>query len=231
MPIRKGRGPGGRRAPGALRTAILDATSRLLLRTGDPAHVAIADVVRAVRCTPPALYHYFPTKQELLQRTCEREYERFAAAIETRLPPDADPLAELAARGTAYLHWARAHPAHYRVLFMTPLDLAVEAPDTAPRDAAGLGALVANVERARRAGLLASVDPVRGALHLWAAAHGVASLAITNPAIPAAILDAALADLTAAFVALHRVPAAAMRRGAATRGAATRGAATRRPAR
>lgn len=185
-----------RRPPGELRQAILDATMELLRERQDPAKVSVDAVVSAVGCTPPALYYYFPTKGELILQACRDQYQAFAADLAAATPRTGDPLADLAARGTAYLSWAREHPASYRVLFMTPLGL--RDPDLEPgqvpdlRAVPGLDGLVADLERAAAAGHPVG-DPVLAAFALWATVHGFASLSITEPDIPPEFLRAGLA--------------------------------------
>lgn len=179
-----------RRPPGQLRSAILDATLRLLQDRQDPAQVSVDAVVSSVGCTPPALYYYFPTKDHLLWEACQRQYAAFAADLESMTTHTDDPLADLRARGLAYLSWAREHPAAYRVLFMTRLDLVD--PAGAPSDPGavpdfgetpGLDGLVRDLERARSAGVHVGEATVT-AFALWAVVHGFASLSISNPEIP-----------------------------------------------
>jgi AcrR family transcriptional regulator len=189
-----------RRPPGQLRADILDATRALLVERLDPAAVSIDAVVSAVGCSPPALYYYFPTKGHLLWEACREQYAEFAADLQEMTGRTDDPVADLRARGAAYLSWAREHPGIYRQLFMTRLDLSdPEAPDGAPEDsgppdfhdAPGLGDLVRDVERLAETGHPVG-DPSLAAFALWATVHGFASLSITEPDIPVEYLTAAL---------------------------------------
>ncbi len=196
-----------RRPPGQLRADILSATSALLRERLDPDQVSIAAVVSAVGCTPPALYHYFPTKEHLLWEACRLQYAEFSADLQAMTTTTEDPRADLRARGAAYLRWAREHPAAYRVLFMTPLDLSdpdAPEPDAADgppdfRDIPGLGDLVRDLERAAAAGHPIG-DANLAAFSLWAIVHGFASLSITEPAIPAEFLEAGLARATQGLI-------------------------------
>ncbi len=179
-----------RRERGEVRTAILDTAAELLRTHGDVDKVSIDAVVKAVGCTPPTLYYYFPTKTDLLMEVCLREYARFAADLQAATTTgEGDAMAALHRRGLAYLAWAREHPAHYRLLFMTHLDLPGEEP---PMTAAGLpdfsqvpglGDLVRDLERLREQGY-AVADPNLDAFALWGVVHGAAALAITEPQLP-----------------------------------------------
>ncbi len=196
-----------RRPPGQLRADIVEATTSLLRERLDPALVSIDAVVSAVGCSPPALYYYFPTKEHLLWEACRDQYAAFSADLQAMTPTTDDPRADLRARGAAYLRWAREHPAAYRVLFMTPLDLsdpdapAPEADEGPPdfHDVPGLGDLVRDLERAAAAGHPVG-DTNLAAFSLWAVVHGFASLSITEPAIPAAFLEAGLAKATQGLI-------------------------------
>jgi AcrR family transcriptional regulator len=178
-----------RRPKGELRERILAATIELLHERSDPALVSIDAVVTTVGCTPPALYYYFPTKEQLLSEACRLEYAAFAADLDAATPRSDDALSDLGARGDAYITWARTHPAAYRHLFMTPLDVDDEPPPTGPdgfpdlSEVPGLGSLVADLRRAREAGVPVG-DPNLTAFALWGVVHGFASLAVTQPDIP-----------------------------------------------
>lgn len=182
----------GARRRGELRNEIIDAADRLLLETADTREVSIDAVVDAVGCTPPALYYYFPSKDLLLWEVCRRRYEAFAAELEASIPATADALAELLARGHAYLDWAVAHPEHYRLLFMTALDPPAHVAAVDPSQSAGLAELIDNVERAVAAGLLNPGDSLAMALALWSTVHGMASLAVVNPSLPRAFAHATI---------------------------------------
>lgn len=196
-----------RRPRGQLRDDILDVTARLIAERGDPTSVSIDDVVRAVDCTPPSLYYYFPTKDHLVYASCQRQYERFAAAIESSLP-EVDARERLLARGRAYLDWALDNPGLYRALFLhrppTPSAPAGTARD--PQAAAGLRELIANVAQAMAAGSLVPGDPLTVAFQLWATVHGVASPAVVNPDLPRELAEATLEHNAAAVLRYETSP-------------------------
>jgi AcrR family transcriptional regulator len=173
-----------RRHRGALRIKILDAADRLLFELGDAREVSIEAVVEAVDCTPPALYYYFPSKERLLLEVCRRQYQRFAEAMEAQIPAGGNAIDELVARGHAYLDWAVTHPEHYRILFMTPAGSPSTVSDADPRQAAGMAELIDNLERGMAEGSFKPGDPLLMALMLWSVVHGMASLAVANPALP-----------------------------------------------
>ena len=58
-----------------LRRRLLDITRDRLEATGDPAAVTIASIVSAARCTPPSLYHYWPTRDALLEEASQAGWQ------------------------------------------------------------------------------------------------------------------------------------------------------------
>lgn len=188
-----------RRHRGALRQEIMDAADRLLFELGDAHEVSIEAVVEAVGCTPPALYYYFPSKERLLLEVCRRQYRRFAEALEAAIPSTRMAVEELIARGHAYVDWATSHPEHYRILFMTPVGWPSTPDDVDPRQSAGLAELIDNLERGIAEGSLRSGDTQLMALTLWSVVHGIASLAVANPALPGDLAHAVV-ELTSRSV-------------------------------
>ncbi|MDH5373872.1 MAG: TetR/AcrR family transcriptional regulator [Acidimicrobiia bacterium] len=189
-----------RRPRGQLKEMILDATDQLLFSTRGVGAVSIDAVVEAVGCTPPALYHYFPTKEKLIFEAGQRQYRRFAADLQTSLPDTDDPLVELRARGHAYLDWGIQHPEHYRILFMTPYPPPTEDEAIDPSNAHGLKELFDNLARAVDAGRMSPADPWETALAFWSIVHGITALAIINPFIPRDFTHATLATTSEALI-------------------------------
>lgn len=188
-----------RKPRGRLKEEILDVADDFLQTLGDAHEISIDAVVEAVGCTPPALYYYFPSKELLLFEVCRRRYSRFAAELEASIPATGDPIAELVARGHAYLDWAIAHPEHYRLLFMTVAGSPPDGQEADPRQGAGLAELIDNLQRAIANGELAPGDPLQMAVALWSAVHGIASLLVANPAIPVEFAHS-IVELTATAV-------------------------------
>ena len=164
-----------------VREAILAATLRLLESTGSPDRVTVAAIVDEAGCTPPSLYHYWPTRDLLLKEASSSGWERFRASQTEALDDDLSPVERLRLRGTAYLDFALAEPALFRVLFLEP---PAAGPDGPPETGAALGDLVADVIAAMKSGQLRTADPLTTSLILWSAVHGVAALWGVNPSLP-----------------------------------------------
>jgi hypothetical protein len=102
--------------------------------------------------------------------------------------------ATLRAQARAYVHFGVENPEHYRIMFMTPVDLTPEqfrqemfAPGTA------FALFLETVEALRTSGVVraevAELGTVTMGLHLWAAVHGITSLLTTKPMLPWADVD------------------------------------------
>jgi AcrR family transcriptional regulator len=173
-----------------LRAEILDAAGRLLAERGDENAVSVRLIADAVGVTPPSIYLHFPDKDALIEAVCEERFKEFDDALETAAAGAGDALAELRARGRAYVRFGLDNPEHYRVLFMAKHDRSmslaelVEPDGDAGAGARAFGHLVAAVVRAREAGAIATADPVVTAILLWSGFHGIVSLLISEPGFP-----------------------------------------------
>lgn len=165
-----------------LRGAILDATLGLLVTTGSPDRVTIATIVGEVRCTPPSLYHYWPKRELLLQEASAQGWAQFRTSQSGAVGREPDPIERLRQRGKAYLDFALARPALFRVLFLEPPVASPSEFFAEPGEA--LNELVSDVTAAMALGRLRRAEPFTIALALWSAIHGVASLSAVTPNLP-----------------------------------------------
>jgi AcrR family transcriptional regulator len=86
----------------------------------DGAHgLSLASVGKAVGMTPPALYHYFASREALLDALVTAGYTDLGTAVETAArEAEARPAAErLGAIAHAWRRWALDHPRRYAMLF------------------------------------------------------------------------------------------------------------------
>ena len=188
MPTRR---PRARRGEGErLREEILDATSKLLVATGDHEAVNIRSVADAVGVTPPSIYLHFADKAALIKAVCGRHFRSLEQYIEEAVAGAADASEQLRLRGRAYVRFGLEHPEQYRILFMSKQDAVLDThPDEELLAACGFTALVDNVVRAAEAGAIDAPDPVLVATGFWTVVHGITSLAISIPHYPIVGLD------------------------------------------
>jgi len=180
--------PPGRRKVGRpgggedVRAGILAAALRQLETSGNPDRVTVAAIVDEAGCTPPSLYHYWPKRELLLQEAGALAWAVFRASQTGAVADHDDPVGRLRLRGQAYLEFALAKPALFRVLFLEP-QLASSAEQPAdPGDA--LNGLISDVSAAITAGAIRPADPLTTALALWSAVHGIAALWTVTPNLP-----------------------------------------------
>jgi AcrR family transcriptional regulator len=161
---------------GNLKEALLRAALELIAQKG-PAGFTFAEAARWAGVSPAAPYRHFRDRDELMANVALRGFERFEAAL-ARAWDDGRPdvFTALDRLGKAYLDFAQAEPAYYSAMFEAGIPLA-----TSPelREA---GDRAFAVLRAAAEQLCAKVPgktrppALMVALHIWAAAHGVASL-------------------------------------------------------
>ena len=157
-----------------MRQAILDTARQMFLRSENPDDVSIDEVVKAVGCTPPALYYYFATKNALLHEVAKQLLAEFLAGVE----PDADASLsqQLQQRGSRYVRWAMDNPNEFRLVFMNP-DVTSGTSD--PTGIPGMKGLMDDVAAACAAGLIDG-DPETVAVNMWAIVHGFAALQVSG---------------------------------------------------
>lgn len=116
---------------------ILDA-ARALLRDGGPAAVSLRGVAREVGLTPPALYRYHASLDDLLTALIADCYDAAAEALEQArdsVPAD-EPGARLHAVVRAFRRWALEHRQEFGLVFGSPLP-GYAAPAEGPTEVAG----------------------------------------------------------------------------------------------
>ena len=157
------------------------ATERLLIQTGDQEAVSIRAIAEAVGVTPPSIYLHFADKAELIFAVCAQHFVALDEAIETAATAADDPMHELRLRCGAYVRFGLDHPEQYRILFMSkPWETpAAWGPEVMLENAA----FSHHFEAVQRAFPDAD-DAYLSAICLWAAAHGIVSLLISNPDFP-----------------------------------------------
>ncbi|ACU37498.1 TetR/AcrR family transcriptional regulator [Actinosynnema pretiosum subsp. pretiosum] len=97
---------------------ILDAAKARMSEHG-PAGLALRAVARDLDMTVQALYHYFPSRDDLLTALIVEAYEDLAAAVRTAL--DAAPPEPFPAVAEAFRTWAIEHRAQFQLIYGTPL--------------------------------------------------------------------------------------------------------------
>ena len=166
-----------------VREKILDAARELFVTHGYEG-VTMRKVADRIEYSPTAIYLYFADKESLFREICHQDFHRLSLAFRD-LANIENPAERLAACGRTYVEFAVANPNHYRLMFMTPYPETVKFTEDqlAERGNPNQDAyafLLAQVCDLLKAGAFRPelTDAQLIAQTLWAAVHGVASLAI-----------------------------------------------------
>ncbi len=199
----------GRHHHGALRRALLDAVGEIVLEKG-PEAVTLRECARRAGVSHSAAAPHFGDKRGLLTAFAAEGGERLTQAMLdalAALPPGVEAAARLAATGRGYIAFARANPAHFRLMFRTEL---IDRTDPAWRTAAGRSFdVLAEAMTALAPGL--DERALRARLTLaWAGVHGFCALRAEGAGVqlwsPEARAAEAAEDLLELIVAACAAP-------------------------
>jgi AcrR family transcriptional regulator len=176
---RNRRGEGSR-----LRGEIIDATRRLIARTGDERGLSIRAVAREAGITGPAIYPHFANTDEIrtaVHMSVDAEFDEHLA--QAAASASGGPAARLVTVSAAYVRFACAHPELYQILFglLDPAcgsrHPAVAGAEFRPVSMSSARTLLARgIQDCVDAGVSASDDVPGDAVLLWAALHGLATM-------------------------------------------------------
>jgi AcrR family transcriptional regulator len=161
---------------GNLKEALMRAALELIAQKG-PAGFTFAEAARWAGVSPAAPYRHFRDRDELLANVALRGFEQFEAAL-ARAWDDGKPdvFTAFDRLGRAYLEFARIEGASYSAMFEAAVPL-----DGNP-ELRLAGERAFNVLRTASEKLIALIPADKRppalmvALHIWAVAHGIASL-------------------------------------------------------
>jgi AcrR family transcriptional regulator len=161
---------------GDLKEALVRAALALIAEKG-PAGFTFAEAARSAGVSPAAPYRHFRDRDELLANVALRGFERFETALARAWDEGRpDVFTAFDRLGRAYLEFARSEAAYYSAMFEAAVPL-----DSNPELRAA-GERAFGVLRAASEKLIATLPEdnrppaLMVALHIWAVAHGIASL-------------------------------------------------------
>ncbi len=171
---------------GDLRSAAMDEGLRLL-ENGHADHISLREIARNVGVSAPALYRHFPNKDSLLSALAEEGMKRLATLQANQ--GGAGGAEDFAASGRAYVRFAMANPALFRLIFSSMCA------DAHPFEESKAGS-PAHLLRGHVAEVLGPDVPDEKkftvALRAWALVHGLAMLILDRqlaPEIAEAMID------------------------------------------
>lgn len=147
---------------------------------------SLREVAEATQYTPTTIYRHFRDREALIAAVLEKWFLLFARALDEADLPDAAPGERILAMGDAYLRFALAQPARYRVMFVDRPDIGILPDGTAAlHDDPAFGLLIRVCEALCAAGEAGSYQPLEVAMMIWLGLHGTAAMGACSQIVDA----------------------------------------------
>jgi AcrR family transcriptional regulator len=169
--------PTGKYHHGELRRALLDATLAIVAGDGTQ-ELSLRAVARKVGVSPQASYNHFRDRAALLSAAAEEGLRELARGLREARDAAHGPGERLEATGVAYVAFARAHAAHFRLLSAQDIADKRGDPGLAAAYEDAFGVVLGAIEECQQAGIVRGGDPHALALAAWAIVHGLAGLVV-----------------------------------------------------
>ena len=160
---------------GDLRRALIDAASRVLESEG-PSALSLRAVAREAGVSPAAPYHHFKDKGELLEAVAHEGWTLLDEALAKAKVDAPSPRAAMNGLGVAYVCFARANPALYRVMYDRARDRE-DLPDQMQEEKDGAYCKVRDTLVDAGADPDDTLDIELATTAAWCSAHGLAEMA------------------------------------------------------
>ncbi|WP_329284388.1 TetR/AcrR family transcriptional regulator [Streptomyces sp. NBC_01455] len=111
-----------RRRRAAAVQEILDAAERHIAEHG-PAALSLRAIARSLGMTVQALYHYFPSRDDLVTALIAKAYDALTEAVQAAVDAATgdSPQERVLVAAEGYRQWAITHPERFQLLYGTPL--------------------------------------------------------------------------------------------------------------
>src|SRR5918999_3182285 len=162
---------------GNLRRALLDEALATIHAEGVDG-LTLREIGARLGVSRTALYRHFADKRALLAAVATEGFRTLRQQLLGAWEEGGRGPAASQAMGVAYVRFAVANPAHYRVMFSRFVDPQPCDPELAAEAEGAFQALVDAVAALQHDGALRADDTVLVARFIWAVVHGVAMLAI-----------------------------------------------------
>src|ERR1700722_16589687 len=170
------------RTPSAGMEGALLASAADILESEGPDGLSVRRIAAAAGVAPMGVYNHFESKAGIVEALYIQGFARLGAAMQA-MAQITDPCEALLEGARSYRALALAHPMAYQVMFLRAVP-GFEPTDHALGECTGAyELLVAGVERAMRAGVIAEGDPTETAQLIWATIHGWVSLELLAPGL------------------------------------------------
>ncbi len=155
--------------------AALLASAADILETEGPDGLSVRRIAAAAHVAPMGVYNHFDSKFGIIEALFVQGFERLRDAL-TSIADIQDPYEALREAGRRYRALALAHPMGYQVMFLRSVPGFEPSPGALEVAARAFDSLVAVVERAMAADVIADASPTETAQLIWATIHGWVSL-------------------------------------------------------
>jgi AcrR family transcriptional regulator len=162
---------------GDLRRALVEEAVRTIDREGVEA-LTLRSSGERLGVSRTALYRHFADKPALLAAVGREGFRLLRLALTGAWEQEGRGRAGFEAMGLAYVRFAVAHPAHYRVMFGGFIESCAKDDEFVEEAKAAFQVLVDSLVEQQRAGLVRHDDPLLLARMIWSLVHGIAMLAI-----------------------------------------------------
>lgn len=165
----------------AFRERIVQASTELIQEQGLSA-LSMREVARRAGVSHQAPYYYFADREAIIGAIAEQGFRMMSEFVQRSIPERARaPHETIVAAGHAYLEFAFAHPAHFRVMFRPELVAPERHPNVQGEGLRACDAFLSIVKSAVAGGLPAEPDVDALFLTCWSFAHGLACLVLDGP--------------------------------------------------
>ena len=162
---------------GDLRRALIDQALRTIDKRGVEG-LTLRGAGEALGVSRTALYRHFSDKQSLVAAVAREGFRTLRLALIEAWGKGGRNQAGFEAMGDAYLQFAVAHPAHYRVMFGRFVESGLREPQLIAEAEDAFQALVDALIELQRGGGVRADDPILQARFVWSVVHGIAMLTI-----------------------------------------------------
>ncbi len=158
---------------------VLLASAAEILETEGPEALSVRRIAAAAGVAPMGVYNHFDSKNGIIEALFIQGFERLREAL-TTIAEIQDPYEALREAGRRYRALALAHPKVYQLMFLRTLP--GYEPSLAALEVAGraFDSLVAEVQRAMVAGVIAEGPLTETAQLIWSSIHGWVSLELLD---------------------------------------------------
>lgn len=174
----------GRYHHGDLRRALIDEALRTIDALGVDA-LTLRHAGQRLGVSRTALYRHFADKDALLAAVSREGFRLLRLALTEARDRHGGGAAGFEAMGGAYVRFAVAHPAHYRVMFGGFLESSAKDAELEREAKGAFQVLVDSLIEQQNSGRIRMDEPHLQAQFVWAVVHGIAMLAIDGRLGPA----------------------------------------------